>query len=85
MSKRKHPEDVPEIELYGLEDLTSRLQEGGGRSGVARASLAIAYLGRLTIPDLQSYNETAPSFNQARWEKIAPQVWSGCHQRHDAT
>jgi hypothetical protein len=37
-----HLEDaLPEVELYGLEELTAKLREGGGRAVVARASLTI--------------------------------------------
>lgn len=43
-----HLEDaLPEVELYGLGELTTKLQEDGGRAVAARASLAIAYLGGL--------------------------------------
>ena len=74
MAKRKHQEDIlQELESYGLDTLTSQLQTEGGRARVAKASLTVAYLGGLTIPDLQAYSQTVPSFSKARWENIAPQ------------
>jgi len=74
MAKRKHQEEIlQELESYGLDTLASQLQAEGGRARVAKASLTVAYLGGLTIPDLQAFSETVPAFNKARWEEIAPQ------------
>ena len=74
MMKRKHQEEVlPELESYGLDTLVSRLQAEGGRTRVAKASLTVAYLGGLTISDLQAFSETVPGFSKPRWEKVAAQ------------
>jgi len=72
--KREHREEIsPELESYGLDTLVSQLQAEGGRALVAEASLTVAYLGGLTIHDLQAFSEAVPGFSEARWEKIAPQ------------
>jgi hypothetical protein len=74
MAKRKHQEEIlQELESYGLDTLASQLQADGGRARVAKAALTVAYLGGLTIPDLQTFGETVPPFSKAHWEKIAPQ------------
>jgi hypothetical protein len=74
MSKRKHQDEIlQELGSYGLDTLASQLQAEGGRARVAQAALTLAYLGGLTIPELQTFSETVPAFNKARWEKIAPE------------
>jgi hypothetical protein len=74
MIKRKRQEEIlQELESYGLDTLAAKLQADGGLARVAKASLTMAYLGGLTIPDLQAMSETVPAFNNARWEKIAPE------------
>ena len=73
MAKRKHESDaLPDLESFGLDELTTKLKDNGGRDLVANAAIAIASLGGLTVTDLQTFSETVPAFAKARWNKIAP-------------
>jgi hypothetical protein len=74
MVKRKHEEAItPELKAYQLSELAARLEADDGRTRLAQASLTMAQLGGLTIPDLRAISETVPAFNKAQWEKVAPQ------------
>ena len=66
-------ETLQELQSYELDVLTAQLQAEGGQARVAKASLTMAYLGGLTIPDLQAFSDTVPPFSKARWEGVAPQ------------
>jgi hypothetical protein len=67
MAKRKHePDALPDLESFGLDGLTTKLKDNGGRDLVANAAIAIASLGGLTVTDLQTFSETVPGFAKAR-------------------
>jgi hypothetical protein len=63
---------LDELDSLRLDGFVTKLKEDGGQDLVAKAAIAIAHLGGLTLTDLQSFNEILPAFPKARWDKVAP-------------